>query len=168
MKKTDAPEAVQPMPLADAINELQRGMRVFKAFEHAEALCVMLQGAEQLRRELDDENLKLVQRRNKLRAEGDSLTAANDKAKADTEKLIEEAQAKADSITTTAQSVADNLIAGGQNTADELLAEAQGKLDAIHEQIQTRNEANQALAVETADLERRATEAREYLANLKA
>lgn len=165
MSKANTPEPT--MPLAEAINELQRGLRVFKAFEHAEELCTTLQGAEQQKRELQAAVEALTAERETLTADTLKLKEASKKAKAEVERVLDEAQGGAESIIATGQQSADHLIAQGQAKADEMVAAAQAQVDAINAQIQTRNEANQALAAEAADLEQRVADAKAFLAKLQ-
>ena len=126
------------MQTSEALIELRKGLRVFKAFEHAESLATFVEGLEQNKRELEAAILK-------LRVDLESSKSTHDADLADL--VAKKAEAEAD-----ARAAKDAAKLAGQ---DEMLA-AKRKAKSTLEQAAAGVEAAQA---RQAEAERAAREA---------
>jgi cell division septum initiation protein DivIVA len=119
--------------------ELERGYRVFKAFEHANDTVTALLNAEQVSRELEAAN-------NALRTQGEKLAAEVENAKLSVEKSREaekaqtaEAREKAKSILSAANAKAQRVLDDANQAAEkqaQAVAEGVAKLADINAQYE--------------------------------
>lgn len=152
-KKTAEPEAAQavtfpPGMLSEALGELERMQRVWRAFDAAHKAIGALASFEQVNRELAAE-------RDRLAAEVEKLTAARDTASAD----IRAAQEQAAGILANAKAEAERVQTRAADSAARIEAEAQ-------EMRRKAGETVQAAALERQDEEAKRDQAKRDLAAL--
>jgi hypothetical protein len=150
-----------------ALDELRKGLRIFRAFEHAESVLSQVQSAEQ---RIAEAQLALA-----------GLQPQVDAAKqlvADSAFAAQAAVDAARASTAQAKVVADSIVANAQAQAASMKAEADtyfettraGVLDMVNKaqaSVDDRVAQRDALDVEVNDLEARAEKARAYIAKLK-
>jgi len=145
---------------AEALVEIEKGARLFRAFEKAEAVLRYMAGIEQNERELKDRVARL--REETAQAEA-GLTAAKDsaaKAISEGEKLaqsaIDDAQATAREIIETAESRASEMAA----RAKKVVESAEADVAAATKRVADLTAKIEQQANELADIENRLAEAR--------
>jgi chromosome segregation ATPase len=130
MAKTDRPIAAELPSAAEARAEVQKGLRVFKAFEHADKALALLENIEQVTRE--------------RQTAADAAQAAADAARADLDAAsadVGTARDEAKQLRKEARSKAAELVRNAEAAAKASTAEAQGRVDAL------RNEADALVAL---------------------
>lgn len=114
-------------PLSVTVDELRRGLRVFRAFEQAEATITALQGAEQrvtdTQRLIETLQAKLAEVNEELFDANSALT----QSKATCSEMLANTKSEAEAILANAKADAADIAAKAKAKADERLDNAEDK-----------------------------------------
>jgi hypothetical protein len=150
-----------------ALDELRKGLRIFRAFEHAEGVIAQVQSADQrvaeaqlalaaLQPQVDSAKQLVADSTRAAQAAVDAARAATAEAKVVADGIVSAAQAKADAV----KAKADTYFETTKKGVEEMVNKAQASFD---ERIARRD----ALEDETNDLEARVEKANAYIAKIK-
>lgn len=150
-----------------ALDELRKGLRIFRAFEHAEGVITVVQAAEQRVAEANAQIATLTTTVDQLQAAALQAKAAGEQhladARATAEKALAECQTECQEKRAEATTLANDIVA----EANAVMAKAHAELDALHAEFNETTGRHEALAADVKDLEARAEKARAYIAKLK-
>ena len=119
------------MNTKEALQEIKKGLIVFRAFEKADELIDLVQSAEGKAEELEKKNAKAEKELALLES---SLKEANDAiafAKAEADNIVDKAGKKALAITSEADKYADDRIAKAEKSYDEIKSACSAKDDEL-------------------------------------
>lgn len=122
---------------SDARNELARGLRVFKAFEHADKALAVLENLEQVQKERQAAADAAQASLDGARAELEIAAADVAAARAEAKQVRKDSKAKADALVTAAEEAAKAATAEGQGRVDALRREAD---ELVAQALEKRNE----------------------------
>jgi chromosome segregation ATPase len=153
-------------PLSVTVDELRRGLRVFRAFENAEATITALQAAEQrtvdTQRAIETLQADLA----KVTDEVSQATAARDAAQTAAKKLLADAAEQRDEILAKAKDDATDVTAKAKAKADERLDKAEDKAKAAEAKAAEAEERCAAATAELAEIESKLEAAKAQIAKL--
>jgi hypothetical protein len=150
-----------------ALDELRKGLRIFRAFEHAEAVIGQVQSADQrvaeaqlalaaLQPQVDGAKQLVADSAQAAQAAVDAARAGTAQAKVVADGIVSNAQAHADNV----KAQTDAYYETTKKGVEEMVNKAQASVDTLVEQ-------RDAVEAEVKDLEARAEKARAYIAKLK-
>lgn len=150
-----------------ALDELRKGLRIYRAFEHAEAVISQVQGAEQrvteaqlalagLQPQVDAAKQLVADSTAAAQAAVDAARASTAQAKTVADGIVSNAQAQAAKVKADADAYYETTKRG----VEDMVNKAQASVD---ERIARRD----ALEAETKDLEARVEKAKAYIAKIK-
>jgi hypothetical protein len=144
----------------EALDELRKGLRIFRAFEKAEGVIALLQSAEQRTAEAQ---LQLSH----LRPQVDAAKGEFDAMVLSTEKIVADARAAAAEITRVAMERADAIVTAAnkkvihaERVHADTLSKAQEDLAVIQNEAELAKIARDAAVVELDDLEKKIAKVR--------